>query len=98
MWDGREPSLNSQANDATLIHAQAVIEPTSYQITQIVNFESHIFDAQVRDHSAGRLTAHGANGGPVSLSNQNFYIGINDVLGGDPLNPGIFTPNVFIGS
>jgi cytochrome c peroxidase len=30
------------------------------------------------------LTAAGATGGPVALSNQAFHIGINDVLGGDP--------------
>jgi cytochrome c peroxidase len=95
MADGREPSLESQANDATLIHAQALNSPTDEQIAQIVTFETQIYDAQVRDNSAGELNAYGANGGPVFLSLQNFYIGINDVLGDDPLNPGVFTPDVF---
>jgi cytochrome c peroxidase len=95
MSDGREPSLQSQANDATLIHAQAASSPTDEQIAQIVDFETQIYDAQVRDNSAGYLDGHGADGGPVPLSQQNFYIGINDVLGGDPLNPGVFSPNVF---
>lgn len=95
MSDGREPSLDSQAKDATLIHAQADKEPTADQITEIVDFETRIYDAQVRDNLAGRLDDDGANGGPFALSQQNFYIGINDVLGGDPLAPKVFNPNVF---
>jgi hypothetical protein len=39
MWDGREPSLLSQAKDATLGHAQASVAPTSEQVQQIVAFE-----------------------------------------------------------
>jgi len=95
MWDGRELSLENQATDATLGHAQALNPPSSEQLAQIVDFESQIYDAQVRDNGAGDLDADGANGGPTFLSQQSFYIGINDSLGGDPLAPGIFTPNVF---
>ncbi|MBV8361520.1 MAG: hypothetical protein JO189_26840 [Deltaproteobacteria bacterium] len=80
MWDGREPSLESQATDATLGHAQALQPPTDDQVAQIVNFESGIYDAQVRDNVAGRLDKHGANGGPIFLSQQDFFIGINDSL------------------
>lgn len=39
MWDGREPSLFSQAVDATLTHAQADATPSSTQQRQIVAFE-----------------------------------------------------------
>jgi hypothetical protein len=39
MWDGREPSLFSQAMNATLGHAQAVAAPTAQQQQQIVTFE-----------------------------------------------------------
>jgi hypothetical protein len=39
MWDGREPSLFSQAVDATLIHAQGNTAPTSAQQQQMVGFE-----------------------------------------------------------
>ena len=39
MWDGREPSLFSQAIDATLGHAQASTAPTAAQQQQIVTFE-----------------------------------------------------------
>ncbi|MGH7934098.1 MAG: hypothetical protein ACREQN_13185, partial [Candidatus Binataceae bacterium] len=95
MWDGREPSLESQAINATLGHAQGLNPPTGDQLARIVNFESNIYDAQVFDNEAGPLNAHGASGGPAALSAQNFYIGINDVLGGDPLAPGVFTPDVF---
>ena len=39
MWDGREPSLFSQAVDATLGHAQGTVTPTAEQQQQIVTFE-----------------------------------------------------------
>jgi hypothetical protein len=39
MWDGREPSLFSQAVDATLGHAQGSVKPSAEQQQQIVNFE-----------------------------------------------------------
>jgi len=39
MWDGREPSLFSQAIDATLGHAQATAAPNIEQQQQIVTFE-----------------------------------------------------------
>lgn len=90
MWDGREPSLASQAFDATQGHAQAnpgVPEPAV--VDQIVAFESGIFDAQVFDFGAGLLFADGATGGPEALSKQPFFIGVNDSL-----SPG-FNPEVF---
>jgi cytochrome c peroxidase len=90
MWDGREPSLASQAFDATQGHAQAgpgVPDPA--QVSQIVAFESAIIDAQVFDFEAGSLYDDGATGGPTALSQQPFFIGINDSL-----SPG-FDPNVF---
>jgi len=86
MWDGREPSLSSQATDATLTHAQANTAPTSDQLTQIVNFESGIFTAQESDNTAGVLHAQNATGGSTALSLQlaNFFIGVNDPFGGNP--------------
>jgi cytochrome c peroxidase len=39
MWDGREPSLFSQAVDATLGHAQGAVAPSAAQQQQIVSFE-----------------------------------------------------------
>jgi cytochrome c peroxidase len=89
MWDGREPSLQSQSIDATLGHAQGTHQPTDAQVTQIVNFETGIFDAQEFDHDAGNLHARQATGGPAALSQQQFFIGINDSL-----SPG-FTSDIF---
>lgn len=94
MWDGREPTLASQANDATLGHAQAATPPTATQVAEIVAFESGIYTAQAFDILAGYLAAAGATGGPVALSLQPFYIGINDPLGQNPTHAA-FTSQIF---
>ena len=94
MWDGREPSLTSQATDATLVHAQASTAPTAAQLAEIVAFESGIYTAQAFDNQAGYLAADGATGGPVALSLQQFYIGINDPLGQNPTHAA-FTSQIF---
>ena len=103
MWDGRESSptttvlqdLAHQANDATLGHAQASLHLTTQEAQDIVTFETGLFTAQVRDDDAGPLRADGASGGPVALSQQPFFIGINDPVGlnptGAPFDPNAFT-------
>jgi cytochrome c peroxidase len=68
MWDGREPTLESQAVNATLTHAQALAAPTRAQVRQIVDFESEFFSAQTSLNGVGLLTALGAQGGPEFLS------------------------------
>ena len=96
MWDGREPSLASQAIDATLGHAQANAAPNPAQQAEIVAFESGVFTAQDYDNKAETLHEDGALGGPIALSLQlpKFFIGVNDPLGlnptGTPFNPNIF--------
>jgi hypothetical protein len=96
MWDGREPSLASQATDATLTHAQANAAPTAAQLAEIVAFESGVFAAQEFDDAARILHDDGDTGGSVALSLQlaKFFIGVNDPLGlnptGAPFNPTIF--------
>ncbi len=70
MWDTREPSLESQAHDATLGHAQAFTPPSAQQITEMVGFENGIFSAQSYDTNARSLGAIGATGGAQSLSSQ----------------------------
>ena len=80
MWDGREGSLEQQAIDATLGHAQAAHPPSPAEVKQIVDFENAVFSAQLRDAEAGRLDAAGGRGGPVKLSGQ-------------PVNP-LFVPPV----
>lgn len=108
MWDGRETifgatpgksinltqSLTNQATDATLGHAQAAGPPTAQQLSQIVAFETALYTAQSNDENAGNLTAKDATGGPLSLSAQRFFIGINDSLGADP-SGAPFNPNAF---
>ena len=96
MWDGREPSLSNQSVDATLIHAQAdpTKPPTPAQQAEIVAFETGLFTAQVFDNNAGVLNAASATGGPVALSLQKFFTGINDPIN-PPSPPGFFDPNIF---
>lgn len=106
MWDGRETKKNSggafdltasltqQAIDATLGHAQATSPPSAQQLAQIVGFETALYTAQINDENAGSLSTQGGKGGPVTLSMQPFYIGINDSLGADP-SGAPFDPNVF---
>ena len=96
MWDAREPSLSSQATDATLTHAQGNKPPTSAQVQQIVAFEQGLFTAQVFDGKAHALNSDGATGGPDALSKQasSFYVGINDSSGANPRSIP-FDPKIF---
>lgn len=96
MWDGREPSLNSQAVDATLGHAQAATAPTASQVAEIVAFQNGIFTAQVSDNKATALSANRATGGPNALSLElaKFFIGVNDPLGENPTGAP-FTSQIF---
>ncbi len=75
MWDGREPSLESQARSATLGHAQATRPPTEAQIAEIVAFEKAAFSAQSWSWRAGDLTgtfgAPKAHAGPKPLAVGN---------------------------
>ena len=106
MWDGRETfkdangnfqpitfDLAQQAIDATTIHAQGQ-PPTAEQIQEIMDFETHIFTAQIHDNDAGDLRDEGAKGGPTHLSKQDFFIGINDPLGMNPTDAA-FSPTIF---
>jgi cytochrome c peroxidase len=94
MWDGREPTLESQAIDATLGHAQADAAPTPEQHAEILALEKGIYTAQVSDNKAGNLHSEGAKGGPVALSVQDFFIGVNDPLDQNP-NGTPFTSDIF---
>lgn len=85
MWDGREPSLESQANHATLGHAQAHSPLSATQQTSIVAFESALFTAQISDSAAGNLTEDGALGGPQDLSNQSFSANENSFPNTTPI-------------
>jgi hypothetical protein len=107
MFDGRETinplssaatfdanlraDLIHQATDATLGHAQAAAAPTAAQLNDIVDFELALFSGQIFDNGAGMLSDGGGKGGPINLSGELYYPGINDTLGGDP-NGIAFTP------
>lgn len=103
MFDGRETfpgksvtfDLLDQANSATTGHAQATAPLTSNMEQEIVDFETGLYTAQVYDFAAGDLDEQGATGGPKALSQQPFFIGVNDPLGqnptGAPFSPVIFT-------
>jgi hypothetical protein len=107
MWDGRETvfgaipkksidltqSLTNQGSDATTGHAQGMA-PTADQLAQMVAFETSLYTAQANGQHVGALNASGATGGPQNLSKQNFIVGINDSLGGDPTGA-TFSPQVF---
>ena len=102
MWEGRESSptrtivedLMHQSNEATIGHAQAALPLTTLERQQIVEFELGLFTAQSRDKDAGNLRAQGASGGPLTLFNQPFFIGINDPVGLNPAGTA-FIPEVF---
>ncbi|MCX5747982.1 MAG: hypothetical protein NT062_36435 [Proteobacteria bacterium] len=101
--------LKKQSNDATMGHAALPGGLTTAEQYAVAKFESSIFFAQLTDKKAGDLhdPAHGAFCGPQGLAtldywqptNGNldrtqFYAGINDPLGFNPL-PTIFTAAIF---
>jgi cytochrome c peroxidase len=63
---------------------RAAASPTDAQLDEIVSFQMGIFTAQIFDNKAKFLTGDNAKSGPIALSSQEFFIGINDPLG---LNP-----------
>jgi cytochrome c peroxidase len=70
--------LAHQSLDATIGHAQGDgTRPTPEEQKQIVDFETKLFTAQIRDRQAGDLNEDGATGGPVSLAAQPFFISVN---------------------
>lgn len=97
MWDGREPTLESQAVDATLLHAQANGAPDPARQAQIVGFEKGLVTAQIFDETGHSLTDANATGGPVVLSLElpSLYTGINNPTGLDPVTQAPFDRNIF---
>ena len=99
--------LAHQSLDATMGHAQGDgTRPTPAEQQQIVDFETHLFTAQLFDSRAGLLNIGGAKGGPGLLAAQPFFITMNSSV--NPLAPafeqpggqvtpgdGQFTSNIF---
>jgi len=109
MFDGRETvvplnnaqtfatNLNTDLTDQAILAVQTHFQgetPTADKLAEIVQFELGLSSAQMRDDNAGLLHAHGAGGGPLALSTQNYYPGVNDVLGADPTGAA-FNSNAF---
>jgi cytochrome c peroxidase len=99
--------LAHQSLDATIGHAQGDgTRPTLEEQKQIVDFETKLFTAQIRDRLAGDLDEGGAKGGPAALATQPFFISVNSSvhfllptfeLPGGLVKPGDsqFTSNIF---
>ena len=99
--------LAHQALDATTGHAQGDgTRPTAEERQEIVNFEMALSTAQAFDNRIGLLNREGAQGGPLPLVTQPFFISLNSSV--DPLVPqfeppgglvtpgdGQFTPAIF---
>ena len=75
--------LSTQANNATMGHAEALETLTPEQRKEIMTFESGLFTAQIHSTEAGNLITQGGRGGPMQLSKQDYYFGINDTVAGD---------------
>ena len=87
--------LADQSNTATINHAQGATPLSDDQRQAIVAFETTLFTTQIYDSRTGPLGAQGALGGPVYLSAQNFYFGVNDAIAGDYQTHGPFNAVVF---
>jgi hypothetical protein len=85
-------TLATQSSNATTGHAEAPLPLSEAQRAAIVAFQMKLFTAQVFDQQAGRLNLQGARGGPLELTRQLYYFGINDTLAGDYRTGVPFTP------
>jgi len=73
--------LAHQSLDATIGHAQGDgTRPTAAEQQQIVNFEMALSTAQAFGINAGLLNRNRANGGPIPLVTQSFFISINSSI------------------
>lgn len=71
---------------ATTFHGQGTVPPPEANEAAGL-FMRSIFHAQAEDRIAGRLDVGGARGGPVYLSQQEFFEGINS---GEDFDPKVF--------
>src|SRR5579872_1975666 len=83
--------LEHQALDATKGHAQGNgNHPTPQEQEEIARFELGLSSAQAFDRHAGLLWADGADGGPMPLVSQPFFISINSSI--NPIVPQMEQP------
>jgi cytochrome c peroxidase len=101
MWDGREPDLAHQALDATLTHAQANSPGLSpAQQSQIVDFETGLYTAQIFDNKAHSLLAPpSALNLTVPIPNSNPLQCLSTMIAqtGGPMALAQLAPSFFIG-
>ena len=73
-----QDDLAHQSVDATMGHAEGDgTRPTAAEQKQIVDFEMSLVTAQAFNYGVGRLDAAGAQGGPLALVTQPFFISAN---------------------
>ncbi len=94
MWDGREPSLFSQAVDATLGHAQATLPPAPLQQQQIVTFEGC---TQADTPALCANTPAGTGVFTAQIFDQEALSLFNGRANGGPITLSKQLPNFFIG-
>ena len=98
-WTGGPLDVPTQVGNtssgASRLHEQRPAAPPADIIAAMRDFQMGVIFAQLVDNDAGRLDADGATGGPTNLLAQNFYIGINDIQGNDPVTHLPFNRKVF---
>ena len=77
-------AVASTAVGASRLHLQRVDTLPAELAAAMRDFQMGLVVAQSVDNVAGALDADGARGGPDHLMAQPFYVGINDLTGGDP--------------
>lgn len=85
MADARQPTLKTQALDATFTHGQARRPPSNAQLQQIVDFEMQVYAGQRRDRWNGLLVD--PSGYPHALGPENLSTGKTGVLGDNYTTP-----------
>jgi cytochrome c peroxidase len=86
----------STSAGATRGHEQRPDPLPTDTINAMRDLQIGVIFAQSIDYIAGRLDSDGAMGGPTNLMAQQFYPGINDLQGNDPMHPGqAFNRKVF---
>jgi cytochrome c peroxidase len=77
MWDGREGTLQSQARNATLRHAEAAAAPSDAVTQSMVDFETALFTSMIQVQGLGPTSGGGVAGDPVTLSTEPFFVNMN---------------------
>jgi hypothetical protein len=83
MADARQPTLATQAIEAAVTHLQFNGRLDQDQLDRIVEFESHLYAAQVTDNAAGDLMEPD---GPPGLGVRNLAKGREGLLGNNITN------------